>query len=518
MTPIDRQAAFSGTKDVSSGLRIDTDRLAAHLAEHIAGFVPPLAARQFRGGQSNPTYLIDTPIRRYVLRRKPPGKLLPSAHAVDREFRVLQALHAQGFPVATPLHYCHDEDIIGTAFYVMGFVDGHVFWEPHMPGAAAPERAAVYDAMNGTIARLHGYDPAAIGLADFGRGENYVSRQIERWSRQYRASQTETIDDMERLIAWLPQNLPPPAPVRLVHGDYRLDNIIIADDRIDILAVLDWELATLGDPLADFSYHLMQWFMPPSETAGSGTLVRPRHRRAGHSLRRGLRGPLCGAHRARSASAPARLPRLQFLPPGGHLPGHRRPRARRHRDQRARLCGSAPDPRTRPARLGLRVRGGRMKSFALALGAGGARGLAHIAVFEALDELGVRPTAIAGSSIGALVGALYASGMSGKAIRRHTLDLALNRTEVFRRLRGRAHRLLVASPDLRQSGSARCRQVLQRLPARRHRGGVFRPEHPADPHRRRPPCPQRSGVLGRPAQARHRGLDGYPRSRSAAAS
>jgi aminoglycoside phosphotransferase (APT) family kinase protein len=273
MTPIDRQAAFSGTKDVPAALRIDTDRLAAHLAGHIAGFVPPLAARQFRGGQSNPTYLLDTPVRRYVLRRKPPGKLLPSAHAVDREFRVLQALHAQDFPVATPLHYCHDEDIIGTPFYVMGFVDGHVYWEPHMPGAAARERAAVYDAMNATIARLHGYDPAAIGLADFGRGENYVSRQIERWSKQYRASETETIEDMEKLIAWLPKNLPPPAPVRLVHGDYRLDNIILADDRMDILAVLDWELATLGDPLADFSYHLMQWFMPPSETAGSGSLV-----------------------------------------------------------------------------------------------------------------------------------------------------------------------------------------------------------------------------------------------------
>jgi aminoglycoside phosphotransferase (APT) family kinase protein len=277
MTPIDRQAAFSGTKDVSVALRIDTDRLAAHLAAHVAGFRPPLTARQFRGGQSNPTYLLDTPMRRYVLRRKPPGKLLPSAHAVDREFRVLSALHAQNFPVAEALYYCHDDDIIGTAFYVMAFVDGRVFWDPHMPDAAPAERTAVYDAMNATIARLHGFDPAAIGLADFGRDENYVGRQIERWSKQYRASQTETIDDMERLIAWLPGNLPPPAPTRLVHGDYRLDNVILAHERADILAVLDWELATLGDPLADFSYHLMQWFMPVSDTGGVGTL-------SGHDL------------------------------------------------------------------------------------------------------------------------------------------------------------------------------------------------------------------------------------------
>lgn len=274
MTPIDRQAAFSGTKDVPDALRIDTDRLAAYLAERIAGFALPLSVRQFRGGQSNPTYLVDTPTRRYVLRRKPPGKLLPSAHAVDREFRVLRALHTQNFPVARPLVYCDDPDIIGTSFYLMAFVEGRVFWEPHMPAASAAERSAVYDAMNATIARLHAFDPITLGLDDFGRGENYVGRQIERWSKQYNASQTETIVDMESLIAWLPRNLPPPAPVRLVHGDYRLDNIIVHAERPEILAVLDWELATLGDPLADFTYHLMQWFMPPSETgAGVGTLV-----------------------------------------------------------------------------------------------------------------------------------------------------------------------------------------------------------------------------------------------------
>src|SRR6266851_4640291 len=163
---IDRQAAFTGTKDVAAPLRFDAAR--------VQGFAGPLGVRQFKGGQSNPTYLVETPARRYVLRRKPPGKLLPSAHAVDREFRIISALHAQAFPVAEPLLYCADDSIVGTPFYVMDHVEGRVVWEPHMPAAAPSERAAVYDAMNATLARLHGFDPATIGLADFGRGENYV--------------------------------------------------------------------------------------------------------------------------------------------------------------------------------------------------------------------------------------------------------------------------------------------------------------------------------------------------------
>jgi aminoglycoside phosphotransferase (APT) family kinase protein len=302
MTPIDRQAAFSGTKDVPDALRIDTDRLAAYLADHVPDLAPPLRVRQFRGGQSNPTYLVDTPSQRYVLRRKPPGKLLPSAHAVDREYRVLRALYVQGFTVARPLVYCDEPDIIGTPFFLMAFVEGRVFWEPHMPQSRPDERAAIYDAMNATIASLHGFDPAAIGLADFGRGDNYVGRQIERWSKQYRASQTEAIEDMEHLIAWLPQNLPPAAPIRLVHGDYRLDNIIIAAGGTDILAVIDWELATLGDPLADFTYHLMKWFMPTSETgAGVGTLV-------GHDLA-GLGIPAAEDYAARYATRTGLDPR-----------------------------------------------------------------------------------------------------------------------------------------------------------------------------------------------------------------
>ncbi len=274
MVAIDRQMAFSGTKAVASALALDLERLAAYLKEHVPGFAGPLSARQFKGGQSNPTYLIETPARRYVLRRKPPGKLLPSAHAVDREFRVIRALHAQGFPIAEPILYCEDASVAGTPFHLTAFMDGRVFWEPSMPESGPAERAAVYDAMNATLARLHGFDPAALGLSDFGRGENYVARQVERWSKQYRASETERIDAMEELIAWLPAHLPPAAPVRLVHGDYRLDNLIIAPDSARVRAVLDWELSTLGDPLADFSYHLMQWHMPPSETgAGTGSLL-----------------------------------------------------------------------------------------------------------------------------------------------------------------------------------------------------------------------------------------------------
>ncbi len=272
MTTSERQSAFSGTREVAERLRFDVGRLESYLAAHLPDFAGPVHVRQFKGGQSNPTYLVETPLRRYVLRRKPPGKLLPSAHAVDREHRVISALYAQGFPVAEPLLYCADESIVGTAFFVMVFTAGRVFWEPHMPDSNPAERAQVYDGMNATLARLHSFDPAAIGLGDYGRGEHYVARQIARWSKQYRASETERIDEMERLIEWLPAHLPPEQTPRLVHGDFRLDNMIVAADAPTILAVLDWELSTIGDPLADFSYHLMQWYMPHSE-AGTGSLT-----------------------------------------------------------------------------------------------------------------------------------------------------------------------------------------------------------------------------------------------------
>jgi aminoglycoside phosphotransferase (APT) family kinase protein len=268
----DRQDAFSGTRDVAERLRFDVARLEAYLRDQVPGFAGPVVVSQFKGGQSNPTYLVETPPRRYVLRRTPPGKLLPSAHAVDREFRVISALYGQGFPVAEPVLYCADESVIGTAFFVMAHVEGRVFWEPQMPASDPAERTRVYDAMNATLARLHTFDPAAIGLGDYGRGENYVARQVERWSKQYRASETQHVEEMEKLIAWLPQHLPPPQVPRLVHGDYRLDNMILAPGEPKISAVLDWELSTLGDPLADFSYHLMQWHMPPSE-AGTGSLL-----------------------------------------------------------------------------------------------------------------------------------------------------------------------------------------------------------------------------------------------------
>jgi aminoglycoside phosphotransferase (APT) family kinase protein len=279
MTGADRQSVFSGTKEVAAALTFDAERLGDYLAARLPGFGGPLGVRQFKGGQSNPTYLVETPARRYVLRRKPPGRLLPSAHAVDREYRVIRALHAQGFPVAQPLLYCDDADLVGTPFYVMDFVAGRVFWDPHMPSATVGERSAIYDGVVATLARLHTFDPTTLGLSDFGRGENYVARQVERWSKQYRASQMETVDSaergtMERLMTWLPAHLPPPTPVRLVHGDYRLDNVIVAPSGAAILAVLDWELSTLGDPLADFTYHLMAYDMPPSPTAaGFGTLA-----------------------------------------------------------------------------------------------------------------------------------------------------------------------------------------------------------------------------------------------------
>jgi len=259
------EARFEGTKPVEERHRFDEAALAGWMEANVEGYAGPLTVSQFKGGQSNPTYRLDTPGRSYVLRRKPFGTLLPSAHAVDREFRVISALSAQGFPVARPYGLCDDAGVIGAMFYVMGMVEGPVYWNGALPEKAPAERRAIYEAQVATLARLHSYDPDAIGLGDYGKPGNYFARQIERWTRQYRASETETIDEMERLIAWLPQTVPDQERVSVVHGDYRIDNMIFRRDADEVAAVLDWELSTLGDPLADFTYFLMNWNMPSTE-------------------------------------------------------------------------------------------------------------------------------------------------------------------------------------------------------------------------------------------------------------
>jgi aminoglycoside phosphotransferase (APT) family kinase protein len=265
-----RQEQFSGTREVREAHRFDTRRLQSYLQAHIPDFKGPLAVRQFKGGQSNPTYLLETPRGKYVMRRKPPGRLLPSAHAVDREYRVISALHAAGFPVPSPLLMCDDEETVGTVFFVMSYVEGRVFWNLDLPDLEKHERSAIYDHVNCTIAELHSFDWRTLGLADFGRPGNYFSRQIARWSGQYRASETVTIDAMNRLIEWLPENIPKDESSSLVHGDYRLDNIILHPTEPRVIAVLDWELSTIGHPIGDFTYHLMAWQMPEIGVGSTG--------------------------------------------------------------------------------------------------------------------------------------------------------------------------------------------------------------------------------------------------------
>jgi len=260
--------SFSGAKPVADALKFDEGALEAWMKAHVDGYAGPLGVEQFRGGQSNPTYKLTTPGARYVLRRKPPGKLLPSAHAVDREYRVMAALGAQGFPVPVMHALCEDENVIGTPFYVMDFVEGRIFWDPYLPDLDPAERSAVYDASNATLARLHAIDHEAAGLGDYGRPGNYFERQIARWTKQYKAAETENIPAMDKLIEWLPANAPEQARVSVVHGDYRLDNMIFHPSEPRVIAVLDWELSTLGDPLADFTYQLMQWRTPRDIRSG----------------------------------------------------------------------------------------------------------------------------------------------------------------------------------------------------------------------------------------------------------
>jgi len=260
---------YQGTRPVAEAHRFDVAALERFMCGHVEGFRGPLRVEQFKGGQSNPTYRLTAGDgRSFVMRRKPPGKLLPSAHAVDREYRVVTALATTGFPVARTHALCADETVIGAMFYVMDCVAGRVLWDPQLPGMAPAERAAIFDEMNRVIALLHRVDYAALGLADYGKPGNYFQRQIDRWSRQYKASETQAIEAMDRLIEWLPRNVPAGEATTIVHGDYRLDNMIFHPTEPRVLAVLDWELSTLGHPLADFSYHAMAWRLSSTEFRG----------------------------------------------------------------------------------------------------------------------------------------------------------------------------------------------------------------------------------------------------------
>jgi len=259
---------FRGTIPVQERHRFDAARLARYLSERIPGFPAALELQQFKGGQSNPTYLIEAGGRKYVLRRKPPGNLLPSAHAVDREYRVSTALAATDVPVPRTWCLCEDPEVIGTSFFVMDYVEGRVFWDPALPGMEPAQRRAIWLEINRVIAALHRVDYRAVGLESYGRPGNYIRRQIERWTKQYRSSETAPIAAMDNLIAWLPDNIPGGDETSIVHGDYRIDNLIFHPTEPRVVAVLDWELSTLGHPLADFAYHLMAWRLGPGQFRG----------------------------------------------------------------------------------------------------------------------------------------------------------------------------------------------------------------------------------------------------------
>lgn len=273
-----RDDTFVGTRAVSEAHSFDVETLQNWLSQHLPGFAGPLQVEMFKGGQSNPTYKLITPHQSYVMRAKPGpvARLLPSAHAVEREFKVMGGLHGSDVPVAKMHVLCEDESIIGRAFYIMEFVQGRVFWEQTLPGMNQAQRADIYDEMNRVIAALHTVAFAERGLSDFGKSGNYFERQIGRWSKQYIASVTTPIPEMDQLMDWLPKNIPEMARddsmISIVHGDYRLDNLMFANDQPRVIAVLDWELSTLGHPLADFSYHCMAWHIPPGAFRGIGGL------------------------------------------------------------------------------------------------------------------------------------------------------------------------------------------------------------------------------------------------------
>ena len=271
----DDSTQFSGTMEVRERHKFDVASLEDYLKKNIVGFKGPFEVSQFKGGQSNPSYMLVTPDRKYVLRRKPPGKLLPSAHAVDREYRVLTALTNTDVPVPKTYCLCEDEAIIGTMFYVMEFLNGDIEWDPSLPGYSKADRVAVFDSMNAAMAALHQVDYKAVGLESFGKPTDYLARQINRWTKQYRASETETIEAMDNLMAWLPDNIPPGDETAIVHGDYRLDNTVLDKETHRVMGILDWELATLGHPIADFSYHCMTWRLEPELFRGLNGLDLP---------------------------------------------------------------------------------------------------------------------------------------------------------------------------------------------------------------------------------------------------
>jgi aminoglycoside phosphotransferase (APT) family kinase protein len=273
-----RESLNTGTKEVAETHRFDEPSLDRWMRANVEGYAGPLTVRQFKGGQSNPTYQLITPARTYVMRRKPPGKLLPSAHAVDREYRVITALYPTGFPVAKSYGLCTDDGVIGTWFYVMDMVEGRILWDQSLPHNTPTERKPIYMAQVKTLADLHNTDYKAIGLEDYGRSGNYMARQIDRWTKQYKASETQHIETIERLIEWLPRTCPDDDQTSIVHGDYRLDNMVIHPTEPRVIAVLDWELGTLGNPLADFTYFLMGWVngamaaIPDQQAHGAPTL------------------------------------------------------------------------------------------------------------------------------------------------------------------------------------------------------------------------------------------------------
>ncbi len=264
----DEAPDFIGVGDTPDHLRFDEARLAEFLASQLPGFEGPLTVQKFKGGQSNPTYLLTTPARKYVLRRKPPGDLLPSAHAVDREYRVMTALGRLGYPAPKTWLLCEDESVVGTTFFVMDFVEGRIFWDSGLPDVAKEARAPLYRGLIDALADLHLIDIEKAGLSDYGKPGNYFERQIGRWSKQYKAGETSKIDEMDRLISWLPSAIPNDEASSIVHGDFRFDNVIMHPTEPRALAVLDWELSTLGHPLADFTYFLMAWFFPQEVRGG----------------------------------------------------------------------------------------------------------------------------------------------------------------------------------------------------------------------------------------------------------